>query len=85
MTRPKKASVTVSSKGQIILPAQLRHDLDIRQGDRLILELQPDGAILMRREENRAFQALIGAWRGTREEPLDVDATIAELRDSIEE
>jgi AbrB family looped-hinge helix DNA binding protein len=76
--------VTVSSKGQISLPSALRRTLGIQQGDRLLLELQPDGAILMRRQEAGDFRALIGMWRKEGDQPLDVDAYIEEIRGPVE-
>ncbi len=77
--------VTVSSRGQISLPAELRRALDIRQGDRLALELQADGSVLMRRREVSNARALIGAWREILDQYGDVDQAITELRGPVED
>lgn len=44
--------VTITSKGQITLPASVRKELKIKTGDKLDLEVTPDGAILGRRVTN---------------------------------
>lgn len=36
--------VTVSDKGQIAIPVDLRHDLEIAQGDKLFVLKRKDGA-----------------------------------------
>jgi len=77
--------VTVSSKGQISLPVDLRRALDIRRGDRLALELQADGTVLMRRREVSNARSLIGAWRDLVDRYGDVDQMINELRGPVED
>ena len=37
------ALLTLSSKGQLVIPARLRKLLGLRPGDRLSLSLEPDG------------------------------------------
>ena len=37
------ALLTLSSKGQLVIPARLRQLLGLRSGDRLALSLEPDG------------------------------------------
>jgi AbrB family looped-hinge helix DNA binding protein len=37
------ALLTLSSKGQLVIPARLRQLLGLRTGDRLVLSLEPDG------------------------------------------
>lgn len=37
------ALLTLSSKGQLVIPARLRTLLGLRPGDRLALRLEPDG------------------------------------------
>jgi AbrB family looped-hinge helix DNA binding protein len=84
MRQRDKLYVTVSSKGQISLPSALREAADIRQGDRLVLEPQEDGTILMRRDQPESFASCIGAWRDRPDEPLEVDAFLAEIRGPID-
>ncbi|WP_456379900.1 AbrB/MazE/SpoVT family DNA-binding domain-containing protein [Thiolapillus sp.] len=40
------ATATISSKSQLVLPAEIRRKLGIRPGDRLVIELEGDHAIL---------------------------------------
>ncbi|HSV96459.1 MAG TPA: AbrB/MazE/SpoVT family DNA-binding domain-containing protein [Spirochaetota bacterium] len=42
--------VTVSDKGQIAIPVELRNDLDIKRGDQLLVIRKPDdsGLVLMK-------------------------------------
>jgi AbrB family looped-hinge helix DNA binding protein len=37
------ALLTLSSKGQLVIPARLRQLLGLRPGDRLALSIEPDG------------------------------------------
>ncbi len=41
------ALLTLSSKGQLVIPARLRQLLGLRAGDRLALSLEPDGLHLV--------------------------------------
>ncbi len=43
---------TITSKGQITLPASIRKELKIRTGDKLDFEVTPDGEILGRPVKN---------------------------------
>ncbi|MFM7312320.1 MAG: AbrB/MazE/SpoVT family DNA-binding domain-containing protein [Cyanobium sp.] len=57
------ALLTLSSKGQLVIPARLRQLLGLRAGDRLALSLEPDGLHLVPQGPARAVSAqeLIGA------------------------
>ena len=56
------AMLTLSSKGQLVIPARLRQLLGLQSGDRLALSLEADGLRLvpLNREKNRTARALIG-------------------------
>jgi AbrB family looped-hinge helix DNA binding protein len=43
------AMLTLSSKGQLVIPARLRQLLGLRAGDRLALSLEPDALPLLGR------------------------------------
>lgn len=46
---PYKAKSTLTSKGQITLPVQLRRRWDLKPGDRLDFALEPDGRVVLRK------------------------------------
>jgi AbrB family looped-hinge helix DNA binding protein len=56
------AMLTLSSKGQLVIPARLRQLLGLQSGDRLALSLEADGLRLVpqNREKTRTAHALIG-------------------------
>lgn len=56
------ALLTLSSKGQLVIPARLRQLLGLQPGDRLALSLEADGLRLVpqHHEKTRTAQALIG-------------------------
>lgn len=68
------ALLTLSSKGQLVIPARLRQLLGLQAGDRLALSLEPDGLRLVPqdRQNTSSARALIGCagYRGPR---LDLD------------
>lgn len=53
--------VVVSSKGQIVLPKDIREALGLREGDRVRVEVEGDHAIIRPIQ----FRA-VGDWRGWR-------------------
>ena len=56
------ALLTLSSKGQLVIPARLRKLLGLRAGDRLALSLEPDGLHLVPQGQGKTVgaQSLIG-------------------------
>lgn len=58
------ALLTLSSKGQLVIPARWRQLLGLQPGDRLALTLEADGLRLVpqHREKTSSAQALIGSW-----------------------
>jgi len=56
------ALLTLSSKGQLVIPARLRQLLGLQPGDRLALSLEADGLRLVPedREKSSSARALIG-------------------------
>ncbi len=57
MTRqqPFKAQSTLTSKGQITLPVELRRRWDLKPGDRLDFSLEPDGRVVIRKWLRRSI------------------------------
>ncbi len=49
-TRPlaqERHTLQLGNRGRIVLPAAVRHRLDLKQGDRLILSVEADGTLLL--------------------------------------
>lgn len=48
-------AVTVGERGQVVVPADARHELDIKPGDKLVIMRHPfaDGLIMARFQEMR--------------------------------
>lgn len=70
-------TATLSSKSQLVLPAEVRRKLGIRPGDRLIVELEGDHAVIRKapRSDVEALAAYRSAiWRDYADE-------VAEARD----
>lgn len=74
-------SSTISSKGQVTVPIEVRHRLGLKQGDRVEFVFE-DGRTILRpaRTEENPFTAYLGALPAfsSREE---INAWIRDLRD----
>ncbi len=44
-------TITISSKGQIVIPERIRDELNIKEGTKLVL-LEKDNSIILEREED---------------------------------
>jgi antitoxin PrlF len=70
--------VTITSKGQMTLPKDIRDDLKIKPGDKLIIEKQGDGYVL--RPQRSALELF-----GMLKRPGQRAASIEEMDEAIEE
>ena len=71
---------TLTSKGQITLPKEIREYLNLRPGHRLEFEITPEGAVFLR-PRNRDIRALKGIVRS----PHAKAVTIQEMKEAIAE
>ena len=85
--RPSTRSVTVSTKGQVVLPAAIRRRMKIRPGTRLRLELSADGqAVILRRPASEKTSriedgfGLLKARQPVRIEDMDGARILSNLR-----
>jgi len=73
----------VSTKGQIVLPVDIRRQLDIDPGDKLLL-LAEDETLIIKKIESKSFRELMAPlWEKTRKLGLsreEVDELIEEAR-----
>lgn len=76
---PAGFQVVVADRGRIVLPADVREQLEIKDGDRLWLVVDPDGTI---RVQTRAviIRNMQGAFAHLSPERNAVDELIAERR-----
>jgi len=75
--------VTVSSKGQIVLPKELRQELEIREGDSIEIQREGDG-LHLRRLVSAPPPADWRAWRGILEGSGALEEHLREHREEIE-
>jgi len=55
-------AVTVAERGRVVLPAAVRERLNIKEGDRVTLRVEPDGTLTL--QTAAAFaQSLVGAFK----------------------
>ncbi len=74
------ATITISSKNQVVIPKEAREALELSPGTRLMVHVE-DGMIIMVPEP----RDYIGAMRGLHKEVwdgLDADAEISKSRDN---
>jgi len=63
---------TVTSKGQITIPKEIRDRLRLQAGSRVEFQLNPQGQVIMR-ARNRDFHSLKGIVRSRRKTPVSVE------------
>jgi AbrB family looped-hinge helix DNA binding protein len=54
-----KAMTKVSSKGQLVLPKEIREKLDIKKGDFLVIEIAENTLIMKKKEGFLDYEALL--------------------------
>jgi len=65
-------TATVSSKGQVVIPAELRRKLGIQPGDTVVFDDGPDGAATIRRREGwDELSSRFHSWLRPGIEPLE--------------
>ena len=78
MTEQIEDVIKVSSKGQIVIPREIRKKLGMKGGEKLLV-LTRDGDILLRKSHEMSMEDIsrkIG--KTVREESIDVDKLVAE-------
>ena len=75
MVRAVDALLTLSSKGQLVIPVRLRQLLGLQAGDRLALTLEADGLRLIPQDlaKTSSVRALIGCT-GYQGPAIDLEA-----------
>jgi AbrB family looped-hinge helix DNA binding protein len=78
------AIATVTSKGQITVPAQMRDRLRLRPGSKIVFEEQPNGDFVVRKKTGdiRALKGILKARPGFAPTLEDFDRAIGEVPDA---
>lgn len=76
----KKLSATVTSKGQITIPVEVRKHLGLKERDKVTFVLSDDGSVLLRRKRYPDLASLRGA-AGSLDEPMEWDEMIRIARE----
>jgi AbrB family looped-hinge helix DNA binding protein len=78
MTEQIEDIIKVSSKGQIVIPKEIRKKLGVRGGEKLLV-LTRNGDILLRKTEEVSIEDIAKKIeKVTRKESIDVDKIVAE-------
>jgi AbrB family looped-hinge helix DNA binding protein len=80
---PQIQTVTLSTKGQLVLPRSIRTSAGLHAGSTLIVALEPDGTITVRPVRGK-LDAFFHALDGVAHAPLGVDAAILESVDGLD-
>ena len=75
--------VTLSSKGQIVLPREIRQSLNLRKGDRLYVTREGDRIILTLCEEKGTSSEAWRRWRGHFKGAQALQSHIAEHAEEV--
>ena len=79
----KELISTVTSKGQITIPVELRKYLDISEGDKLSFVIQDDGSVRLAAPRYRNIASLRGL-AGTLAQPLTWEEMVETAREDRE-
>jgi len=72
------ASSTLTSKGQITIPREVRDGLGLREGDRVVFQFDDHGNLLLRQETSRPLGRLPGLLKHlAKNRPITVEEMTA--------
>ena len=69
--------IKVSSKGQIVIPREVRKKMGVKGGEKLLV-LTRNGDILLRKTKESIEDIAKKIEKATSEEPIDIDTIVAE-------
>ena len=69
---------TMTSKGQVTIPAEVRRAMDVDAGDKVLFELRSDGLITVRRSRYSTAASLAGAAGSLSGRPAPSDEELKE-------
>lgn len=82
-TARKAHTVELGARGRLVLPASVRKELDLREGERLLLTVEPSGVLRLSTARDVAEGAR-GLWREVAPGRSLADELIAERREEAQ-
>ena len=76
------ATATVTSKGQVTLPAEVRKRLNLKTGDQIDFVLEPGGELVIR-TKRKPFERLRGMLKSPHSRPLTVEEMDASVSSGL--
>lgn len=81
----KEIRSTITSKGQVTIPAEVRRHLGLKQGDKVTFVLDSSGRVELKAPKYPTIASLAGA-AGTLDEPRDIEEMLEIAReDALEQ
>lgn len=74
------AASTLTSKGQITIPKEVRDRLGVHEGDRIVFQFDEQGRVILRPESRDPLGGLVGLLRHRAKERA---ATVEEMNEAI--
>ena len=77
-----KATSTLSTKGQTVIPAEIRHRLGAKQGDQIIFTVVDDNTVTLQVAKRQSLTSLVGILPATRdyEDPTEYRRQVYEAK-----
>ena len=72
----KPLTSRLTAKGQTTIPSDIRKSLQLREGDLLFYEIEPDNVVRLRKLEkvdlewSRAIESTLSEWKGAEDDDL---------------
>jgi AbrB family looped-hinge helix DNA binding protein len=82
--KARSARSQISSKGQLVIPQELREELGLERGDEVMLTLLPGGSLKLT-PLKRSIDRIFGALHVPDDPPVDVDEAVMEAMREDEE
>lgn len=74
------AASTLTSKGQITIPKEIRDRLGVHEGDRIVFQFDEQGRLILQPEVRDPLEGLIGLLR---HRAGDRPATVEEMKEAV--
>ena len=73
---------TITQKGQVTIPKDIRKKLDVKQGDEVVFEVEHGKIVVRKKEKKPQIRKYIGYLKD--KEGQSVDEIIRQMREGIE-